>query len=105
MTRFWKTALCVAAGGTTAAFMAPVIAGWGGTLLVTHVASGVLGSTVSTVANNMASDEPDNVQYHPRETQLLFRNAVSNLLNQELDPILRSIQRNQEGDFRMTFIV
>ena len=101
--RYWRTALSVAVGATAACFAAPVIAGYAGTTLagviITNVATGVIGSTVSTVTNNLVTDEPLEVKYRPYDAQVEFRNSISNFLNAQLIPIIQAIRQKREDAF------
>jgi hypothetical protein len=105
MSQFLRTAVAVGVGGVAAGFMAPVVAGWGAGVIITNVATGIIGTTCSIITNNMIADQPLEVQYRPQEAQQAFRNAISSFINTELDPILRSIQRNCDREFGTTLVI
>lgn len=102
-TRYWRRALSVAAGATTACFLAPVIAGYAGVslagIVIANVATGVIGSTVSTVTNNLITDESLEVEYRPYDAQVEFRSSISNFLDAQLFPVIQAIRQRREDAF------
>ncbi|OCK73950.1 hypothetical protein K432DRAFT_410276 [Lepidopterella palustris CBS 459.81] len=100
---FWRTILSVAMGGTLASFAAPVIAGYTGatlaSVIVTNIAIGVIGSTVSTVTNNLVTDEHLGVEYRPYDARITFRNSISNFLDVLLHAVIQAIRQRREDTF------